>query len=672
MNQNNLQTEKSRRQILIICAALVALVWAVFGQACSFDFVNYDDPVCVYQNPIITSGISWQSVVLAFTRGSFEAWYPLTDFTHQLDWELYGSEAGGHHLTNILLHAAATIVLFLTIRRLTGATWRAALVSALFAVHPLRAESVAWVVERKDVLSGLFFALTLWAWAGHVKTLTVKDITSPENAGLKSLYARFHPSVWYFLAVIFFTLGLLAKTILVTLPFVLLLLDFWPLQRLPSGSEFFSRRSFQAWLGLAVEKLPFLFVSAAFCAITLLTQRGVVSISHVHTIPWRIGNAVEACTTYLAHMAWPAGLTVVYAGNGITPTLFESAASAMLLIGISIAAILAARRRPWLLAGWLWYLVTLLPVIDFMQLSHNARADRYTYLPQIGVLLSCVWAAAEFRQSCRWRRTTAAALATAVLLALATAAYFQTSYWRNSETLWKRSLACNPENAFAWNYLGSALFNQGRHAEARHDYQEALKIQPDYPEALVNLGITSADLGNRTEAIALFRHVLQINQASAEAHYNLGDALAEEGRWDEAIEEFHAALHFRPDYPGAEYDLGLALARSGRWDEAAANYQQALRIPISAADTRYITGVDLAAHTNWDAAASLYEAALNVDANHAEAHYRLAVALAAMGKTQPALEHLQQAKTLATSQGKEYLLEGINEEIKKIADNSPR
>jgi tetratricopeptide (TPR) repeat protein len=413
-----------------------------------------------------------------------------------------------------------------------------------------------------------------------------------------------------------------------------------------------------------------LFLSVAFCVITFLTQREVVSISHVHTIPWRIGNALEACSTYLVHMFWPAGLTVVYAGKGITPTLIESAAAAMLLIGISIAGFLTAGRRPWLLAGWLWYLVMLLPVIDLMQLSHNARADRYTYLPQIGVLLSCVWGAAEFWRSRRWGRSTAAAMASAILLVLATAAYFQTGYWRNSETLWKRSLACNPDNTFAMNYLGSTLFNSGHHAEARHYFQKAVQLQPDFPDALVNLGMSSADLGQRADAIALFRRALKINPASAVAHYNLGDSLAETGKLPEAIAEFHAALNSQPDYPAAEYDLGLALGRSGQWDEAATNYQRAFLIPIGAAETRYITGVALAVQTNWDEAIPLYEAALKLKDGYAEAHYRLAVALEAKGQNQSALEHLQLAKTLAISQGNQVLLNGINEEFKKFPASS--
>ncbi|HTB84594.1 MAG TPA: tetratricopeptide repeat protein [Candidatus Sulfotelmatobacter sp.] len=657
MNSDRHQSQASRRTDLLICIGLAALIWAVFGQTCGFDFVNYDDPSYVYQNPAITSGLNWPAVKNIFSHFNVGTWFPLTDLSHQCDWQIYGSNPGGHHLTNVLLHLGATLLLFFAWLGLTGARWHAALVAALFAIHPLRAESVAWVVERKDVLSGMFFALTLCAWVRHLNTVAAR----PSRSGITTGYA---------LALLFFVLGLMAKSMLVTLPCVLLLLDYWPANRLDSGAPLWSREFWRSVLKVFPEKIPFFVASGIFCVVTLSSQHVMVDEAGRHTLAWRVANAIQALADYIYHGFYPVGLAVAYPLNAFGPEPARTGLAAFVLFAMTIAVFAGRRRYPYLLTGWGWYLIMLLPVIDIMQSGRQARADRFTYLPQIGLVVLCVWGAADFWHARRWQRSMAAGIAAAVLLTLATAAYFQTGYWRNSEALWKRSLACNRDNAFAWNYLGSDLFNSGRHAEARRYFQKAVQLQPDYPDALVNLGMSSADLGQRTNAIALFRQALRINPASPEAHYNLGDSLAEAGNFPEAIGEFQAALQFKPDYPGAEYDLGLSLARSGHWDEAAAHYQTAFRIPISAADTRYITGVALAVQTNWDAAIPLYETALELNTSYAEAHYRLAIALAAKGEKQSALEHLQQAKTLAVAQRKDALLDGINEEFKKIADGS--
>ncbi len=358
-----------------VCLFLAAIVWIVFGQTVHYDFVNYDDPAYVYQNPAITQGLSWSGVAWLFTHADVNTWFPVTDITHQLDWQIYGANAGGHHLTNVLLHAATAILLFLVLRKMTGAFWSAAFVAAVFAIHPLRVESVAWVEERKDVLSGLFFMLTLGAWTHHVEKQA-----RAENSFFIPPY-RFWKGD-YFLALAFFAFGLMSKSMLVTLPLVLLLLDYWPLNRVASGP---SLR--KAWLWLVLEKVPFLLLSGGICIVTLLTQDKVVKVMQNLTIPWRIGNAMQAYVDYLRHMIYPVGLTVSYSHSETYPFIWKVIPTVVILFSISTAAFSARRKYPYLIIGWLWYLIMLLPVIDIVQVAHNARADRYTYLPQIGLYI---------------------------------------------------------------------------------------------------------------------------------------------------------------------------------------------------------------------------------------------------------------------------------------------
>nr|MBA2431551.1 hypothetical protein [Chthoniobacterales bacterium] len=394
-----------------ICLALVALVWGVFGQTLWHGFVDYDDNIYVYDNPQITSGVTWQAVKWSFTEPHARNWHPLTTLSHLAEWQLFGANAGGHHFTNVLLQSAAAVALFLVLRLMTGAFWRSALVAAVFAIHPLRVESVAWISERKDVLSGLLFILTLGAYLRYVRQPSVRR---------------------YALVLLVFTLGLLSKSMLVTLPFVLLLLDRWPLRRFEAVQSWRDR----ALRTCLLEKLPLLALSAAVSAVTLLVQKHGGLQAEAMPLGMRVTNAILAYATYIRQLFWPANLAPFYPHTAGEAPVWQIAAAAVLLLGITALAIICWRTRPYLATGWFWFVGMLVPVIGVVQVGSQAWADRYTYLPHIGLLIAVVWTAAEILSRFRIRRVVVAGSATVVLVALAVTAWAQTSHWRDSEALW--------------------------------------------------------------------------------------------------------------------------------------------------------------------------------------------------------------------------------------------
>src|ERR1043166_7492077 len=495
----------------IACVFLIVIVWIAFGHAVRHEFVGYDDLDYVAQNPIVTNGLTLDGIQWAFTHVHATNWHPLTTISHMLDCQVYGLQPLGHHLTNILLQAATAILLFLAFRELTSDLWPSLFVAAVFAVHPLRVESVAWVSERKDVLSGVFFMLTLWAYARYAR------------GNLLSWF-------WYVAVAVLFAFGRMCKPTLVTLPFVLLLLDYWPLGRTQPSSSGAStnmashepqRRN--TWLRLVLEKLPLLALSAASCTATLLAQKQALELSLKPALEERFGNAVISYVVYVGQMLWPARLAVLYPypeGNLRIPQVILAL---LILLVISVAFFLWRRRYPFLLTGWLWYLGMLVPMIGIIQVGSQVRADRYTYLPQIGLYLLTAWGARElFHQ---WRRSREALVFAAVLLitALITRSYFQTSYWRDTETLWKHAIATTSNNYLAHSNLGETLLESGRFAEAIAECQKALKIKPDLAVAHNNLG-----------------SALQRNKQSG------GGAGGQDEALDEAIEHYRKAGQIKP------------------------------------------------------------------------------------------------------------------------------
>lgn len=611
---------KSGKTALIICMILAGMVWGVFGQTLRYGFVNYDDNLYVYENPAIERGVTTEGLHWVLTHSHVGNWHPLTSLSHMLDVELYGLHPGGHHLTSVLLHMATSILLFLVLRSMTGSLWRSAFVTAVFAIHPLRVESVAWISERKDVLSGLFFMLTLGAYLRYVRR--------PFSAGR------------YVLVLFLFAMGLLSKPMLVTLPFVLLLLDFWPLGRLKFTPSFSAQNAKRIFL----EKIPFLLLSALFCGTTVWAQQQAVISNARLSVPWRLGNALCSYATYIRQTLFPAGLTVFYPHPNTTLPLWQTAISLIVLIGISLAVLILCKKRPCLLVGWLWYVGMLIPVIGIMQVGEQAHADRYTYLPQIGLVLILTWLVADRSAGWRHRRLVCGSLATLILTALTAGAWVQTSHWRDSQTLWRHALAHTVNNAVAHNNLGLELAEQEEGTvQAIEQYQRALRINPDYAIALSNLGNALVTQGNPDTAIEQYLHALRVQPDSAEIRYNLGIALAAQGKANEAIKQYQRALRINPDHTGAHNNLGNELAALGKTNEAIEQYQYALRINPDHAEARNNLGAALAAQGKTDEAIEQYRHALRINPNYIDALNNLGAALVSQGKTDETIELYQRA-----------------------------
>jgi tetratricopeptide (TPR) repeat protein len=607
-----------RISLLIVCGLLLLAVGLVFGQTAGFDFVNYDDNTGVYENRVVTGELSLRGLLGMFTDRHVESTVPLTYISHILVWHLLGHDAAVHHLTNVFLHAATAILLLLVLWRMTGQLWPSALVAAIFAIHPLRAESVAWVTERKDVLSGLMFMLTLAAYLHYVRQ--------------RFALGR------YLVVLVCFTLGLAAKPMAVTLPFLLLLLDYWPLGRMNKTEPDMPAR-FSIPMRLILEKIPMLVIACLFCLINIHGRTaGALAANQQYSVGWRIGNAMISYVTYMGQFFCPLELAPHYPRRTVLPP-WQIVVAVLLLVSITAVALRWRRQRPYLLVGWLWYIGMLVPVIGLVQFGLQAEADRFTYLPQIAL----AWAAADAcRARPRFRRIWAITAACAVII-LAVSAWRQTSYWRDSQTLWTYALACNPRNSVAHNDLGIVLASSGRIDEAIEHYRKALEIKPDYPDAHNNLGIALASCGRIGEAIEHYEKALEINPDYAIAYNNLGIALANCGRDVKAMAHFRKALEIDPDYAEAQADLGKVLARRGLTNEAILCYERALRLKPGFASAHNGLGNLLSDLGRADEAERHFQKALEIDPNFAEAHNNLGTILNRRGRVDEAAAEFQRA-----------------------------
>jgi tetratricopeptide (TPR) repeat protein len=672
----------SNRRAVAVCIVLFAIVVLVFGQTVRFEFVNIDDEPYV-SNPQVAGGLTASGIVWAFTNSHMLNWHPLTWLSHMTDCQLYGQRPFGHHLTSVLLHAATTIVLFLVLRQMTGELWPCALTAALFAVHPLRAESVAWVAERKDVLSGLFFVLTLAAYVHYV---------------------RHEFSLSRYLAPLaLFACGLMAKQMLVTLPCVLMLLDWWPLQRLASsprterldlrGDDFAARTlSFARSL---VEKLPYFVLAAAASAATLFTQSEEIVISS-HSLSTRVANALVACATYVEQFFLPHDLCPFYPHAGTALAASQVSGSLAALLIISIWAIAVRRKFPYFLVGWLWFLGMLIPVIGVVQVGPQAMADRYTYLPQIGLAIAVAWGLADLAK--RWSAPSGvqAVLVGLLVAVLMVCSWRQTAIWRNSETLWRTTLARIPTNWVAHINLAAVLLNQNKDDEAISHYEAAVKdIPADTPQFAFNpyhglgnvavrqnryddairyyelahqlkprdpqphawLATVLISQGRTAEAMTHYEQLLELKPDDAlavNAHVYLGGAHDDQGDNDGAVSHYQKAVEIKPDSAATHCYLGIALDKQNKTEEAMDQYAQAIKLDEDLVSARFHLGKDLFQQGRFDEAVFQFEKAQQIEPNNAVLLCHLAIALAARGENAQALELYQRSIELDGRDAKTY------------------
>ncbi len=609
---------------------LTVLTLVVFLPVLGHDFINMDDGDYVSANPMVSRGLTWRGIAWALTTFHAANWHPLTWLSHMLDVNLFGLEPWGHHLTSLLFHGANVFLLFMLLRALSGALWRSFLAAALFAVHPLRVESVAWVAERKDVLAAFFFFLTLGAYLRFV---------------------RRPGSGRYAVILLLFALGLMAKPMLVSVPILLLLLDVWPLGRLPG---IFLPRSWPGRSGggaraayLLAEKLPLFALSLVSGMLTLAAQssRGAVASTGYFPLSMRLGNALTSLLGYLGKTLWPRNLVIFYLHPGALPW-WRVSLVCLVLAGIFLLAGILARRYPSLLFGWLWYVITLLPVIGIVQVGEQGMADRYTYLPHIGLLLAVVWPAADMAGSRPRLRRALAAASILVCLALVVVTRHQLSYWENSLTLMKHTIAVHPNTWWAYNNLGIILSQQGFPDQALEKLDMALRIRPNFSLAYYNKGLILKAQKKVPEAIDMFRAAVSIQPGYVEAQINLGMALFEAGRPQEALEHYHRALETEPANLQARANLGNALAGMGRTDEALAEYRAALEIDDGLAEVHYNLGTILAQRKDYAGAAAAYRRAVKIEPRYAEAHNNLGAALMMMGKIEEAKDEFRRALRL--------------------------
>jgi protein O-mannosyl-transferase len=646
---------KSRAADLLVCLGLVAVTWAVFGQTLAHDFVNFDDHVYVYDNPLVIRGLSTEGIMGAFTHTHARNWHPLTTVSHMLDCQLYGLNAGGHHFTNVILHTISVLLLFLVLKKMTGGPLQSAFVAALFAIHPLHVESVAWIAERKDVLSAVFFMLTLAAYAR---------------------YARAPSAPRYLLVALLFAFGLMSKPMLVTLPFVLLLLDYWPLGRIGGQkSEVGSRLR-----RLITEKIPLFALSALSCIATLLTQRqGQNAIDQLPFL-WRLNNSFVSYVTYIWQMLWPARLAVFYPHPNDRLPLLEVTAAIAFLVGVSLLVTYLRRTKPYLVTGWFWYLGMLVPVIGFVQVGEQAHADRYTYLPQIGLYIMIAWTVSDLllESTSRGHRALVGVVTAIAIVSLGVRGLGQASYWKNSETLWNHTLAVTGENDVAHNNLGFLFLRSGELDNAISEFQAALDIRSRNTETHYSLGaaLIQNNLGNAfarkrlwDEAIDHLQEAVRLRPDYADAYFNLGSVLFQQGRIAQAIAQWQKALVIRPHDAEAHRNVASALRKQGNVKEAIAEYEQALN--ITPEDSVALNNLAWILATSSDAsmrdgaravtlAVKAVQASEGKDPNFVRT---LAAARAEAGQFAEAVATAEAAKALASTQSKPELASRLEEEI---------
>jgi Flp pilus assembly protein TadD len=611
-----------------LLAALLALVTiALYWPAMRCGFITLDDPEYVTENLHVQGGLSWEGVKWAFCNTEQAVyWAPLMWLSHELACQFFGLNPWGHHLINVLLHAANTALVFLLFQRMTRATWRSLLLAALFGWHPLRVESVAWVTERKDVLSGFFGFLSLLFYARYA--LGVKSRIQKAETGDRRPEVNLLSSSYWF-ALLFFACGLMSKAMLVTWPFVMLLLDWWPLNRI-RNSEFGIRN----FIKLVVEKIPFFALAAAASVVTFVVQKQGGAVVAIENLPLgaRTGNALVSYCRYLWKTFWPTDLAVFYPHPGYWP-LEKVLLAGVLLAGISALVFMQRRRQPFMLMGWLWFVGTLVPVIQLVQAGQQAMADRFTYVPSAGLLILTIWGAHELVRGWRPHAMVLSLAGAAAVVLCIVLTREQLGYWQNNETLFRHALDVTQNNYVAHNGLGVALAKKGQINEAISEYWESLRLKPDYTDAHYNLGNAFFIKSQTDEAISEYREVIRLIPEDAAAHNNLGNALDKKGQIDEAVSQLQTALRLKPDYAEAHYNLGIAFFNKDQVDEAIGEFQAALRLKPDYSQAHNNLGVAMGEQGRTDEAISQFREAVRLNPDNADAQNNLARALEQKGKS---------------------------------------
>lgn len=586
---------------------LFLLVLGVFLPALRCGFVNYDDPHNVYASPQITQGLTTKGIRSAFTHPVLGHWDPLTTISHMVDCQIYGVNPWGHHLTNVLLHGLSAALLFGVLRGMTGALWRSAFVATLFAIHPLRVESVVWITERKDVLSGVFFMLTLGAYMRYVRRRSLAS---------------------YLTVALCLALGLMSKSMLVTLPCVLLLLDFWPLQRL-------SRLAI-------LEKVPLFALSVASSLMQLHAVSGMIER---HPLSLRIGNALISYATYLWQFVWPEKLAVLYPYR-VELSLIPVLASGAVVFGITALAVGFLRRSPYVFTGWFWYLGTVFPVIGLIQIGAQSTADRYTYLPMIGPAVMLTWGLCDLTKRGRWQSHALSCAAGIVTLLCIATTRRQIDSWRTTETLFRHAVAVTGTNPVAHMLLGLALWDTGARSEAVVEVRRCIELAPNYGEARLRLGIMLDEAGDTLAAQTEIKVGVRLAPWSAEAHLALGNVLNRLGEPAQAIGHFQEAIRLRPAYAEAHSNLGVVLEKIGRPEDAVGCYREALRLDPWYAEAHLNLGNVFYKGEHIDEALLHFEQAIRSKPDWADAHNSIAGALFLKDRLDEAITEYREALRL--------------------------
>ncbi len=600
---------------LIVVIVLIVITLAVFWRTGENDFINYDDSDYVYENSHVKTGLNLDNIRWALTTTHAANWHPITWLSHMADCQIYGLNTKGHHLTSVTLHILNSVLLFLILRRMTGAFWNSVFVSFLFALHPLHVESVAWIAERKDVLSTFFFMLTLMAYNRYVM-----------QPGLRR----------YLLVFITFAMGLMTKPMLVTLPFVLVLLDYWPLRRnLNNNSVSTSDNTSHklSSLRLIIEKIPFMVLSIASCIVTLYVQNAGDAVSDLQSVRFilRIENAILAYSWYIEKTIIPLNLTVFYPFTS-NMAMWKIIVATLLLGGISLIVYLKKNSSPFLVLGWLWFVCTLVPVIGLVKVGSQAMADRYSYIPIIGLFIMMTWSISQIILHFRCNKIIVTCTAVVVLMILSVLSWQQTCYWKNSITLYEHTLKYTHDNHIAHNNMGAALETEGKLKEATNHYGEAIRIKPYITKYHDNLGFILMRQGKFEESVVQFLETLKREPNNAMAHYNVGLSLAKLTRLDEAENQYNMALKLEPNNDTFHDSLGLVLDQKGKSNEAIRHFKEALLIKPDNANVHYNYGVALANQARLPEAISHFREALRITPNDASVYNIMGAILADQGK----------------------------------------